>query len=180
MEVGRKPNLRKIAFIKPHLCSSYKCIYQCIIISTTQHLFDFDFESTVQYVSAQSCLTFCDFLDCSPPGSSVHGTFQARILEWISISSSRESFPSSNQTLFAYICCIAGIFFATEPLEKPNVQYRESENTEIHEDDYNACSVQFSRSVMPNSLRPHGLQHARLPCPSPTPRVDSKSCPLNR
>ena len=39
-------------------------------------------------------------------------------------------------------------------------------------------SVQFSRSVVSNSLRPHGLQHARLPCPSPTPRVYSNSCPL--
>ena len=36
-------------------------------------------------------------------------------------------------------------------------------------------SVQFSHSVMPNSLRPHGLQHTRLPCPSQTPRVCSKS-----
>ena len=33
------------------------------------------------------------------------------------------------------------------------------------------CSVQFSRSVAFNSLQPHGLQHARLPCPSPTPRA---------
>ena len=33
---------------------------------------------------------------------------------------------------------------------------------------------------MPNSLRPHGLQHARLPCPSPTPRAFSNSCPLLR
>ena len=38
-------------------------------------------------------------------------------------------------------------------------------------------SVQFSCSVMSNSLRPHGLQHARPPCPSPTPRVCSISCP---
>ena len=38
-------------------------------------------------------------------------------------------------------------------------------------------SVQFSRSVMSNSLRPHGLQHARPPCPSPTPEVYSNSCP---
>ena len=36
---------------------------------------------------------------------------------------------------------------------------------------------QFSHSVMSNSLRPHGLQHARLPCPSPTPRACSNSCP---
>ena len=38
-------------------------------------------------------------------------------------------------------------------------------------------SVQFSCSVMSNSLRPHELQHARPPCPSPTPRVHSNSCP---
>ena len=37
----------------------------------------------------QSCLTLCDPLDCSPPGSSVHGIFQVRILEWVAISSSR-------------------------------------------------------------------------------------------
>ena len=37
---------------------------------------------------AQSCPTLCDPMDCSPPGSSVHGTFQARILEWFAISSS--------------------------------------------------------------------------------------------
>ena len=41
-------------------------------------------------------------------------------------------------------------------------------------------SVQFSRSVMSNSLRPHGLQHARLPCPSPTPGACSNSRPLNQ
>ena len=41
-------------------------------------------------------------------------------------------------------------------------------------------SVQFSCSVLSNSLRPHGLQHARLPCPSPTPRAYSNSCPSCR
>ena len=38
-------------------------------------------------------------------------------------------------------------------------------------------SVQFSLSVVPDSLWPHGLQHARLPCPSPTPGAYSNSCP---
>ena len=38
-------------------------------------------------------------------------------------------------------------------------------------------SVQFSHSVMPNSLQPHGLQQARLPCPSPAPGAYSNSCP---
>ena len=40
-------------------------------------------------------------------------------------------------------------------------------------------SVQFSRSVVSDSLWPHGLQHARPPCPSPTPGVYSNSCPLS-
>ena len=39
-------------------------------------------------------------------------------------------------------------------------------------------SVQFSRSVVSDSLGTHGLQHARPPCPSPTPRVYSNSCPI--
>ena len=38
-------------------------------------------------------------------------------------------------------------------------------------------SVQFSRSVVSDSLQPHGLQHVRPPCPSPTPRACSNSCP---
>ena len=41
-------------------------------------------------------------------------------------------------------------------------------------------SVQFGHSVVSNSLRPDGLQHARPPCPSPTPGVHSNSCPLSR
>ena len=41
-------------------------------------------------------------------------------------------------------------------------------------------SVQLSLSVVSNSLWPHGLQHARFPCPSPTPRVYSNSCPSHR
>ena len=41
-------------------------------------------------------------------------------------------------------------------------------------------SVQFSRSLMSDPLRPHGLQHARLPCPSLSPQVCSNSCPLSQ
>ena len=42
-------------------------------------------------VQAQSCPTLCDSMDCSPPGSLVHGMLQARILEWVAISCSRGS-----------------------------------------------------------------------------------------
>ena len=44
----------------------------------------------------------------------------------------------------------------------------------------NIRSVQFSHSVVSDSLWPHGLQHTRLPCPSPTPGAYSNSCPLSR
>ena len=41
------------------------------------------------------------------------------------------------------------------------------------------CSVQFSHSIVSNSLRPHELQHARPPCPSRTPGIYPNSCPLS-
>jgi len=44
----------------------------------------------------------------------------------------------------------------------------------------NNRNLQFSCSVVSNSLRPHGQQHARPPCPSPTPRACSNSCPSSR
>ena len=48
---------------------------------------------------AQSCSTLCDTMDCSPPGSSVHGILQARILQWVAISFSRGPSQPRNQTL---------------------------------------------------------------------------------
>ena len=45
---------------------------------------------------------------------------------------------------------------------------------------YEVSSVHFSRSVVSHSLQPHELQHARPPCPSPTPGVDSNSCPSSQ
>ena len=53
----------------------------------------------------QSCPTLCCPMDCSPPGSSIHGIFQARILEWIAISFSRGSSQPRDRTL---VSCIAG------------------------------------------------------------------------
>ena len=41
-------------------------------------------------LSLQACLTLCDSMNCSPPGSSVHGILQARLLEWVAISFSRD------------------------------------------------------------------------------------------
>ena len=51
---------------------------------------------------------------------------------------------------------------------------------EIDEATQTLSSVQFSRSVVSDSMWPHESQHARPPCPSPTPRVYSDSCPLSQ
>ena len=59
----------------------------------------------------QLCPTFCNPVDYSPPGSSVHGILQARILEWVAISSSRGSFQAKDWTYIG--SCIAGRFFTT-------------------------------------------------------------------
>ena len=58
-------------------------------------------------VHAQSCLTLCDTMDCSLPGSSVHGVSQARILEWAAIFFSRGSSHLRDRSSISYISCIS-------------------------------------------------------------------------
>ena len=59
----------------------------------------------------QSCPTLCDPMDCSPPGSSAQGISQARILEWVTMPSSRGSSQPSDGSCVSCISCIAGEFF---------------------------------------------------------------------
>ena len=54
----------------------------------------------------QLCLTLFDHMDYNPPGSFVHGILQARILEWVAISSSRGSFQPRDRTHVSYVFCI--------------------------------------------------------------------------
>ena len=65
-------------------------------------------EYKVKVSATQLCLTLCHRVDYSPPGSSVHGILQARILEWVAISSSRGSSQPEDQT---QVSCIAGKLF---------------------------------------------------------------------
>ena len=62
----------------------------------------------VKVLVAKSYLTLCDPMDCSPPGFSVHGILQARILEVVAIPFSKESSQLRDQT---WVNCIAGRFF---------------------------------------------------------------------
>ena len=63
--------------------------------------------------SLQSCLTLFKPMDCRPPGSSVHGTLQARILEWVVISSSRDLLNPGIEPVSLLSPILAGGFFTT-------------------------------------------------------------------
>ena len=60
----------------------------------------------VRAKSLPLCSTLCDSMDCSPPGSSVHGILQARILEWVAMPSARGSSQPRYRTHSSYVSCI--------------------------------------------------------------------------
>ena len=79
--------------------------------------------------SVASVVCDCNSMDCSPPGSSVHGIFQARILEWVAISFSRGSSRPRNQTQVSWKSpALTGGFFTTKSPGKPPVNSRCSVN----------------------------------------------------
>ena len=100
-----------------------------------------------------------DPIDCCLPGSSVHGILQTRILEEVSIPFSR-----GNQTLDILHC-------------RQNLYWLNYEGHSWIKGTLWFSSVQSSHSVVSDSLWPHESQHARPPCPSPTPGVHPNSCP---
>ena len=75
-------------------------------VATVGHLHGYHDAICVLCLDAQSCPTLCDPMDCCPPGSSVHGISQARILEWVAMPSSRGSSRSRDRT---HLCCISCI-----------------------------------------------------------------------
>ena len=68
-------------------------------------------------VCARSCLTLCNPMDCSPPDSSVHGIFQARILVWVAIPSPGDLPDPGIESVSLAFLALAGGFFTTEPPE---------------------------------------------------------------
>ena len=116
-------------------------------LAVTQH------SLTCAHSVLQSCPALCNSMDHSPPDLSVHGTFQAKTLEWVAISFFRGSSQPRAQICISCVSCIAGRFFTAEPPGK-----------------HIPSLLLFSRPVMSNSLQPHGLQHTRPPCPSASPK----------
>ena len=77
--------------------------------------------STALKVKVKSRLTLCDPMDCSPPGSSVHGIIQARVLEWVAIAFSR---GSSQPRDWTRVSCIADRRFTIWATRKQTIGYR--------------------------------------------------------
>ena len=69
------------------------------------------------------CPILCNPMDINPPGSSVHGIFKARILEWVANSSSRRSSWLRDRIHISCVCCIISGFFTAESLGKPPYNY---------------------------------------------------------
>ena len=87
-------------------------------------------------------------MDCSLPGPSIHGILQARMLEWVTMPSSRGSSQLRDWTCISYISCI---------------------DRQVDKHHLGSWIIVIVQSLSWDSLRPHGLQHARLPCPSLSP-----------
>ena len=91
--------------------------------------------------------TLCSHVNCSPPGSSVHGILQARILEWVAMPSSRGSSQSRD---WACGSCTPGRIFTSEPLGKPKIQLKRHllETTFPHPSDRHSFS--HSQNLVPH------------------------------
>ena len=131
-------------------------------------------------VCTQLCLILCDPLDCSLPGSSVRGIFQAGILDLDAISSSRGSSWPRNRTCVSRFSCITGGFFTYtakslqscpilcnpidgSPPGSPIPGILQEITLEwVAISLYNAGKWKWSRSVVSDSSGPHGLQPTRL------------------
>ena len=168
----------------------------------------------------QSCPTLWDPVDCSLPGSSVHGDSPSKNTGVGCHALLQGIFPTqgSNPGLLYCRQILYWLCHQGTPNELMNSWIRPSLSMELSMPKYWSgllfpspgdlpdsgikpgfptseadflpfeppgklqiiSSVQFSHSVMSHSLWPHGLQHTRPPCPSPTPGVYSNSCPLSQ
>ena len=152
-----------------------ECVYLCV------------------YSVTQLCPVLCKPMDFCPPDSSVHGIFQVWIREWVAISYSKASswlIDGIHISYIAPLCRLESTLPTPYPLENTDIF---NVSIDFPFPQYHLLgiihklfklafftSVQFSRSVVSDSLRPHESQHARPPCPSPNPGVHSDSRPSSQ
>ena len=75
-----------------------------------------NFHTVLCSAVSQSCTTLCGPMDCSLPGSSIHGIFQARLLEWVAMPSSKESSRPRDRIRVSYTSCIGRQVLATSAI----------------------------------------------------------------
>ena len=77
----------------------------------------------LNWTDAQLYPTLCDPMDCSPPGSSVHGISQARMLQWVTVPFSQGSSQHKNRTHVSFVSCIAGDSLALSHWRSPELKF---------------------------------------------------------
>ena len=115
--------------------------------------------------SFPSCLTLCNPMHCSSPGSSVHGILQARILEWVVMLSSRGSFQPGDQTQVSCLLhwqagsLITRAIWEAPPRQEANIVQIISALLK------EGCGAVRDAESSPNALRTPWESHSRLLCP---------------
>ena len=176
--------------------------FQSVCVDLSCKLWWYQVVAATAAKSLQSFPTLCDPIDGSPPGSPVPGILQASTLERVAISFSNawkwkvkvkslsRVWLSATPRTAAYQAPPPMGFFQARVLEWVAIAFSGTRLLVIiiiHSGERSfkmfwvssQFSVQFSSSVVPDSLWPYGLQHTRLPCPSPTPGACSNSYPSN-
>ena len=158
----RKPTRLPCPWDSPGKNTGVGCHYllQCVKVKSEREV-------------AQSCPTLRDPMDCSLSGSSVHGIFQARVLEWDAITFSKYFLAHSK------VSAVINILYCGSDHELLIAKFR-LKLKKVGKTTRPCGSVQFSGSVVSNYLQPDKLQHARPPCPSQTPGVHPDSCPSSQ
>ena len=100
---------------------------------------------------AQSSPTLCDHMDCSLPGSSVHGIFQTRILEWVAISFSKGSSRPRDQT---HVSCITKVLYYLSHQGSPNLHTDGSQTSPLQDRHLLAPVSASHEPVSPSALGP--------------------------
>ena len=124
--------------------------------------------------SLQLCTSLCDPMDCSPPGSSVHGILQARILEWVAMPSSRVTPPAEKQRRRLHTALASGGWakLDLEKEEEPEIKLPSAGSSQKQESSRKTTLHQPSQSLLPQSNL--GLWPVLSPHPT-VPRFSSLS-----
>ena len=117
------PHIKFLKILPPPFLASFLttlCLILCLQLSSSVSLGQVqEIQSCCYCLVAELCPTLCNPMDCCPPGFSVHGILQGRILDRVAISFSRRSSLPRDWT---YVSCIGRLILYPEPPGKPEIQ----------------------------------------------------------